>query len=179
MCFLLLSNFISAPVFAQLNSANSIQKAESVSAKTLSFPEKCLGVWEGTMFLYKYNNIHDSVQVTFTAARTENDSLFIWKTEYHSSTIEVVKDYKLKLDDSEKGRYILDEGDGIQLIEYNVGNKLYCMFKLDDTYFTSSTELIGENLVFEVTSGKEENETQGIQNFSFTNVQRVVLTRVR
>jgi hypothetical protein len=32
----------------------------------------------------------------------------------------MIKDYKLVIDDLDKGRYKLDEGDGVELIEYNV-----------------------------------------------------------
>ena len=141
------------------------------------FPERCLGVWEGTMHIYNYNKLRDSVKVRFTAAKTDIVGVYIWKTEYLSPKTPVVKDYKLIIDDINEGRYILDEGNGIKLIEYNVNNKLYSLFKVNDIYLTSSTELLDEQLIFEVTSGKAFNEKQGITNHSFTNVQRVVLQK--
>ena len=51
------------------------------------------------------------------------------------------------------------------------------MFKVDDIYLTSSTELINNKLVFEVTSGKIIDKNEEIKNYSFTNIQRVVLTK--
>lgn len=164
-------------IFLILSSTSISYSQESKSNET-TFPERALGVWEGTMKIYSYNNLRDSVKVRFTAARTDIDSVYTWKTEYLSPTRPLVKDYKLVVDDLSKGRYILDEGDGVHLIEYNVGNKLYSLFKVNDIYLSSSSELKDGKLIFEVTSGKEENEIKGIKNYSYTNVQRVVLYKV-
>lgn len=158
--------------------AQENESTKTKSAQNIIFPEKCLGIWEGTMYIYNYGHVRDSVAVRFTAAKTDSAGVYIWKTAYISLEKPIVKDYKLIVDDPEKGSYLLDEGDGIKLVEYNVNNKLYCAFKLDDIYLTSSTELIGDKLVFEVTSGKELNTTKGITNYSFANVQRVVLHKV-
>lgn len=149
----------------------------NTGTQDLLFPEKCLGIWEGTMYLYHHGVLNDSVPVRFTAARTETDETFIWKTEYLSETRPAIKDYKLVVDDEDAGRYILDEGDGIELIEYNVGNKLYCLFNVDDAYLCSFTELIGDKLIHEVTSGEEFNEVEGIKNVSFSHVQRCIMHR--
>lgn len=143
-----------------------------------TFPDKCLGVWEGTMKIYNNNTIRDSVKVRFTAAKTDIDGNYIWKTEYLSEKRPMVKDYKLVVDDSEKGIFKLDEGNGVELIQYNVENKLYSLFQVDGIWLTSTTTLQNDQLIFEVTSGKEVNETKGITNYAFTNVQRVVMDRV-
>ena len=52
---------------------------------------------------------------------------------------------------------------------------MYSLFKVNDIYLTSTTELINDTLVFEVTSGREVNEVKGVTNYSYSNVQRVVL----
>ena len=152
------------------------QNTESANHESI-FPEKCLGIWEGTMYIFNQGQLRDSVKIRFTAKKTDTGGAYIWKTEYLSPTKPIVKDYKLIVDDLNKGRYILDEGDGIQLVEYNIGNKLHCLFTFNDIYLTSSTELIGDQLIFEVTSGKELNNLKDIKNYSFTNVQRAVLER--
>lgn len=143
------------------------------------FPEKCLGVWEGMMYIYAHSQLKDSVKVRFTAAKTDTIGTYIWKKEYLSLTRPMVKDYKLIVDDLNKGRYLLDEGNGIELLEFNVGNKLYSAFQVGSNYLTSSTELVGDTIVFEVTSGQRTlNETEDIETFSFSFVQRVVFHRV-
>jgi len=178
-------------VFLFLYSSQCIsQEVESVTvdSKTLkkntelvekySFPEKSLGVWEGVMKMYTLGTLRNSVKVRFTAAKTGTIGSYIWKTEYLSAKKTMVKDYKLVVDDISKGHYVLDEGDGVKLRVYNVENKIYSLFKVDDIYLTSSTELVGDQLIFEVTSGKEIDEIQGIKNYAFTYVQRVVMHKV-
>ncbi|WP_370390456.1 alpha/beta hydrolase [uncultured Winogradskyella sp.] len=156
---------------------NQLKNVKPVSDPS-NFAEKCLGVWEGTMKIYGYNTLRDSVKVRFTAAKTDIEGTYIWKTEYLSDKSPMVKDYKLIVDDIEKGRYILDESDGVELIEYNVDNKLYSLFQSNGIWLTSTTELSNNKLIFEVTSGKEYNEIKEIKNYSFTNVQRIVLEKV-
>ncbi|GAA0721325.1 hypothetical protein GCM10009430_22470 [Aquimarina litoralis] len=145
---------------------------------TTIFPEKCLGVWKGVMNIYHKGRLKDSVNVRFTASKTTTPGTYVWKTEYLSSKKPMVKDYKLVIDDINEGRYLLDEGNDIQLTEYVVGNKMRSLFKVEDIYLTSTTELIGDQLIFEVTSGKEIEEVQNIKNYSFTNVQRMVLHKI-
>ncbi|UCE93666.1 MAG: hypothetical protein JSV73_12855 [Flavobacteriaceae bacterium] len=157
--------------------SNSQQGLTGLSESTI-FPEKCLGVWEGMMYIFNQGSLRDSVKVKFTAAKTDIKGNFVWKTEYLSPTRPMVKDYKLVVDDPERGFYFLDEGDGVKLRMYNLNNKLYSLFKVNDIYLTSSTELFDDRMVFEVTSGKEEGEIQGVKNYSFLNVQRVELRRI-
>lgn len=143
-----------------------------------NFPEKCLGTWEGIMKIYKNNTLRDSVKVRFTAARTNFQGVYTWKTEYFSATTPMIKDYKLVVDDLDKGLYKIDEGNGVELIAYNVDNKLYSMFKVNDIWLTASTQLRDDKLIFEVTSGKQTNEVKSITNYSFSNVQKVIMTRI-
>lgn len=159
--------------------------SEPISEKVLEenqhdliFPEKCIGVWEGTMLMYNQGVLRDSVKIRFTAARTEVEDTFIWKTEYLSKTTPIKKDYKLIVDNEINNRFILDEGEGIELIEYNVNNKLQSLFKVGESYLTSTTELVDDKLIFEVTSGKMVNEVKGIKNFAFDHVQRAEMYRI-
>lgn len=151
---------------------------KELSAEKINFPEKCLGVWEGTMYIHYNSVLRDSVSIKFTAAKTDTVGTYIWKTEYISPKTPMVKDYKLIVDNENIGTYLLDEGEDIQLVTYNVNNKLYCLFKVDDIYLTSSTELINNNLVFEVTSGKQINNNQEVTSYTYTNIQRAVLHKI-
>ncbi|TCI95013.1 hypothetical protein [Tenacibaculum sp. M341] len=152
---------------------NSEPKDEAI------FPEKCLGVWEGIMQIYGNNKLLDNVNVKFTVAKTDITGKYVWKTEYLSPKRTIVKDYKLIINDLETGRYVLDEENGIKLMTYNVGDKLYSSFKVKDTHLTASTEFLGDKLIFEVTSGKEISKENDIAGFSVTNVQRVVLRKTK
>ena len=130
------------------------------------------------MYLYGKGQLNDSVAVLMTIAPTDTASVWIWRTEYLSEKYPMVKDYKLRLEDQEKGRYALDEGDGIVLYDYLFGNKLYSVFQTQDILLTSSYEWQEDRLIFEVTSGRELPDTSnGIRNYSVMNLQRVVFRK--
>jgi hypothetical protein len=150
----------------------------STFAQTL-FPEKCLGVWHGMMHIYNQGILRDSVKVKFTVAKTAEANAWTWKMEYLSEKMPMVKDYVLKLKDKEKGIYSTDEGGGLELMDYQFGNKLYSVFEVNGVLLTASYEWIDKsNLVFEVTSGKKgESPVKDITNFSVANVQRVVMRK--
>lgn len=144
------------------------------------FPERCLGVWEGMMYMHKGGTIDDSVAVTFTVAALDDPKAWTWKMAYKSAQIDAVKDYVLRLEDPEKGIYLTDEGDGIILYDYLFGDKLYSVFSVKDQVLTASYELRGDVLVFEVTAGKQMGEAKGeyeIATFSVDVLQRVELRR--
>lgn len=150
----------------------------SLMAQT-SFMEGCLGNWKGTMYIYGRGVLKDSVSVTLTVAKTTAADAWTWKTEYLSPKVPMVKDYVLRLKDAAKGHYITDEGGGVELMDYLFNNKLYCVFETAGIMLTSTYELWGKELIFEVTSGrKQTGDTPLVTNFSVDNLQRVVFRKV-
>lgn len=144
------------------------------------FPDKCIGTWKGTMLIYGRGTLRDSVKVTLTVAKSDKPNEWIWRTEYHSEKMPMTKDYLLRLKDAEKKIYVTDEKDGIELMDYLHGNKLYSMFETQGIYLTSSYELRKDELIFEVTSGKKiEGGSGEVINYSVDNLQRVVLRKIK
>ncbi|SFU72493.1 hypothetical protein SAMN05216480_11665 [Pustulibacterium marinum] len=159
--------------------ANEVLGQESAAKKENQiFPERCLGTWKGTMMIYFRGELKDSVTVEFTAAKISKPNEYIWKTDYISAIKPITKDYKLLIDPENKHEFIIDEGDGVQLKTYVFANKMYSLFEVDGIYLTSTTEIVRDSLIFEVTSGKKHTSTEGVQNFSFDVLQRVVLQRM-
>lgn len=145
-----------------------------------SFIEGCLGNWKGTMYIYGRGALKDSVSVTLTVAKTADADAdaWTWKTEYLSPKMPMVKDYVLRLKDAAKGHYITDEGGGVELMDYLFNHKLYCVFETAGVMLTSTYELRGNELIFEVTSGrKQTGDNQPLTNFSVDNLQRVVFRK--
>ncbi len=141
------------------------------------FGDRCLGTWEGMMQLYSKGLIKDSVGVRLTVEKLSATS-WTWKTEYLSATMPMVKDYVLRIPDPAQNKYITDEGGGLELTDYLFGNKLYSVFETQDVFLTSTYELIGDALIFEVTSGKKELVTHPeVTTYSTSNLQRVVFKR--
>jgi len=149
----------------------------SLNAQT-SFPEKCLGIWTGTMHIYNRGLLVDSVTIKLNVTRTNAPDTFVWKTEYLSEKFPMVKDYKLVISDAGKGVFITDEGDGIILMDYLFENKLYSVFETQGILLTSTYEWLGNQIIFEVTSGKELQTTYGVKSYSVLNLQKAILRKM-
>lgn len=150
----------------------------SISVYSQSFPEKCSGIWSGKMYIFNQGKVADSVDIRLTIEKSDKNN-YIWKTEYLSPKYPLVKDYLMKLPQDGSNKFMLDEGDGIVLVGYLFGNKMYFVFETSGILLTSSYELINDQLVFEVSSGSkiEESETKEVMNYTVKNIQRVVLQK--
>lgn len=142
------------------------------------FASVCEGKWAGVMYLYAKGQIKDSVPVELLVQKTSISGTWIWKTNYLSSTYPMVKNYKLVLMDSASQVYTTDEGDGVVLWNYLFNNKLYSVFEVQGVTLTSSYEVNGDQLIFEVTSGKKLEGKGEVTNYSVLNLQRVVFKKV-
>jgi len=91
----------------------------------------------------------------------------------------MVKDYKLVISDAGKGVFKTDEGDGTFLIDYLFENKLYSVFETQGILLTSTYEWLGNQIIFEVTSGKELQTTNGVKSYSVLNLQKAVLRKMK
>lgn len=152
----------------------------SCSLGQTSFPDRCIGTWTGTMYIYRQGTVQDSVTVVLTVSRHADIGAWTWKTDYLSKTHPMTKDYVLRVKDEKKGVYITDEGGGIELTDHLFGNKLYSAFETHDVMLTSSYELINDQLIFEVCSGKKPPITTPapeVINYPVSNLQRVVFRR--
>lgn len=143
-----------------------------------SFPEKCLGIWTGTMHIYNRGSLVDSVFIKLNVTRTNAPDTFVWKTEYLSEKFPLIKDYKLVISDAGKGVFMTDEGDGIILMDYLFENKLYSVFETQGILLTFTYEWLGNQIIFEVTSGKELETTYGVKSYSVLNLQKAVLRKI-
>jgi len=143
------------------------------------FPDKCAGKWEGQMVLFSKGEIVDSVNVKMDIERNADSLSWKWKTVYNSLKFNVTKDYKLILEDTESNKYTMDENNGILLYSYVFDNKMYGSFFVNDLLLNSVYSLEGDKLIFEISSGKSIGESgEGIVNYSVSNLQRSILSRV-
>jgi hypothetical protein len=147
------------------------------AASAQSFPDQLTGTWTGVMRMYKDGKVRDSVNIRFTVKPGASPNTWSWKTDYLSEKMPMTKDYTLRLLHEASQTYELDEGGGVVLNDYLVGNKLYCVFETHDVMLTSTYELRDGALIFEVTSGKKLGERTEVVNYSVQHVQRAILRR--
>ena len=135
------------------------------------------GEWHGKMQVYKNGQTTDSLEVLLTI-KPINDSTLTWRTEYKSVKQPMTKDYTMKSVDVSKGVYATDEGEGVLLETYLIDHTLYNVFEVEGIMLTAIYRLIGNEIVFEVTSGKKGRVVAGgVTNFSVNYLQKVHFKR--
>jgi hypothetical protein len=135
------------------------------------------GEWHGKMQMYKNGQQIDTVEVLLTI-NPINDSTLTWRTEYKSVKQPMTKDYTMKSVDVTKGFYATDEGGGVLLETYLIDNSLYNVFEVEGIMLTATYRLLGDEIVFEVTSGKKGKIVAGgVTNFYVSNLQKVHFKR--
>jgi len=140
-------------------------------------PDHMVGRWEGYLQLWSKGEKKDSVKVNLTIAALGKDS-WQWKMDYLSDKNPMTKDYVLRLRDREKQLFITDEGGGVELEDYVFGNKMFSLFETGEFWLTSTQELKGDQLIFEVTAGKKSAVLEkGVTNYSVTSMQRAIMKR--
>lgn len=150
----------------------------SFSATGQSFPEKCRGIWEGTMQVYQDTKLIDTPKVVFKVAPIIADSSYYWRTSYYSQKYgEIHKDYKLIVKDKKLQTYLIDEGNDLYLDAQVIGNKMYSTFEVGQNSLHSTYILNEEQLYFEVVTAMKDGDSTAIKSYPVINVQYVTLSR--
>lgn len=137
------------------------------------------GKWEGLMHIYKLGKLTDTVSVELTIQNLYKDSVWQWKTVYKSVKLPVVKDYVLRVKDASRGIYIVDEGDGIELLEYYADSSMYCQFETSGFLLSSVYTWKNNEIYYELTSASKIKKAKNdIFNFTIPNLQKVVFRKV-
>jgi len=153
-----------------------------------NFPEDWLGTWAGTLVISKPGG--DTMQVPMQLYYAENDTLnegWDWHIIYGADVEAGRRAYTLHIRDAEKGHYAIDEHNSIILDAHLLGGTLYSRFAVADNLLTTMTRKQGNQMIFEIISGKQApTNTTGniddipeVQSFNINVQQRAVLSRVQ
>lgn len=142
-----------------------------------SFPEKCIGDWEGTLYIYKQGKLRDSIPVRLEVSPTGDPGTFQWKTTYQSEDHPMIKDYRMMIDSTGPNSYIMQEEENIALHMYSFDNKLYSLFETESTMLSSSYELQKDTLYFEVNSASIQATGPMVTSFNIDYLQKVRFVR--
>jgi hypothetical protein len=135
------------------------------------------GEWKGVMEMYNAGKKVDTVDVILTI-NPINDSTLMWRTAYKSTKQPMTKDYTMRSIDVKKGIYATDEGGGVLLDTYLIDHTLFNVFEVEGIMLTATYRLLGDEMIFEVTSGKKSNSVAGgVTNYSVNHLQQVRFKR--
>ncbi len=129
------------------------------------------------MVIHQNGVARDTIPCEMTIESVTKDSIWTWKTVYKGDQV-ITKDYRMILPDPGANYYILDEGDGLELRSYAIGNTMFSNFSVQGSLLTSRYSLEEDQLIFEITSGQvRDTTTNDIINYSVPILQRSVLKR--
>lgn len=152
------------------------------SVAQVYLPQRCSGKWAGMLYIYQSDKLVDSMQTVHIVEAVEEKNKWTWRTEYSSGSKEIIKDYVLILRDSLEKEYLMDEKNGIGLLAFEFGNRLYSNFIVQEQILTASYEFYPEEekLTFNITSASAAGDAgKGVKNYKVNIVQRAVLRKVK
>jgi hypothetical protein len=143
-----------------------------------------LGIWKGELKIHSYSDtdIRHTLPMELHISKTDSQRVWNWRIIYRDSTKDDRK-YLLRIDDYNKGKYIIDETDGI-LLEANLfGNKLISRFEVMNSLLEITYTLDGDKILFEVSSSnlKPTSVTQSqaeqveVKSYEITSYQTAIL----
>ena len=145
------------------------------------------GKYTGYIQLCDFGNTCDSIAFSLLIQATPDPIRFNTKTVYFPKKNDpITKDYDLVLDTSfaDFSHYLLDEKDGIILIETLQGNTLYSTYTVEGNLYTVRTSYFSDYIDYELvvydqkakqistSNPDEENTVYTVETFPFITVQK-------
>lgn len=159
----------------------------TTSAQT--FPQSWRGTWRGTLQIHSAKGVVQTVPMAVEIAPTADSLRYTFALIYGEDTAKGRRPYELVVVDRAKGHYVFDEKNTIRLDAYLLSGRLLSEFTVQGTRLVSSYERRGDELIFEIISGKDTpvNTTGGqkvggedvpsVQSFPIGTWHRAVLRR--
>jgi hypothetical protein len=171
-------------------SALAAQRAGPVPDST--FPAAWVGRWAGEVVTVSPpGSVRNRVPVVRDIAPEPQGGGWTWRTVFNGDTVNGVRPYRLVVRDAARGRYAVDEGNGLELEATWVAGTLISVFQVGGRVLESREEVRGDTLVQDlvwwsaVPSGRMRgagaNAEQGMEVLAYQveGRQRMVMRRVR
>ncbi|MCB0661496.1 MAG: hypothetical protein KDC24_02055 [Saprospiraceae bacterium] len=154
-----------------------------------SFPKSWQGEWKGTLEIFGPQGKVNEVAMELHILPTDSAD-FTWIIYYGEDKVIGKRDYLIRLVDEKSARFEVDEQNSIFLDAYLLGGKLVELFEVQSNILVATTEKVGEELIFEIISGRLNDprttggEVQGeetipeVKSFPVNVRQKAVLKRI-
>ena len=156
---------------------------------TTAFPESWEGIWAGELEIYTAKGLAQSVPMELHILPTDSTHRYTWAIIYGADKVAGKRAYELVVLDATKGLYAIDEKNSIQLEGYFIKDKFFSRFEVMGNLLLTTEQLIGEELIFEIISGKldpisvtgdtvfEGDTIPSVKAFPIKVMQRATLSR--
>ncbi|MBC7892368.1 MAG: hypothetical protein H7Y12_09160 [Sphingobacteriaceae bacterium] len=120
-----------------------------------SFPQSWQGTWHGTLQIHNVKGVAQTVPMAVEITPTADSLRWRFALIYGEDTAKGRRAYDLLIVDRAKGHYVTDENNGIKLDNYLLDGRLLSQFTVQGSRLISSFERRGNELIFEIISGKD------------------------
>ena len=153
----------------------------SAQDQKLTFPQDYFGIYKGDLEITNSRGTQ-TIQMEFHLQPTDSVGNYNYVLVYIADGKRQERHYNLIETDKEKGRYIVDENNGIILDATVVGNTLYSLFEVQGNILTTIETFFEDRMEFLITfSARKLKRTTGTENsgdvhaYPVTTVQKGVL----
>lgn len=154
--------------------------------KSAQFPDDFFGKYAGTLAISSENS-NQNIPMEFHLMPTDSVGTYTYTLIYGEGTTKQVRDYTLRVENEEKGTYVVDENNGIILDDKVIGNRMYALFEVNGTILTTFITFESEHMVFEIVASPKERKRLSyttderkteVISYPITTVQRAVLKKL-
>ena len=124
------------------------------------FPTTWLGEWTGELVIFGPEGERQRVPMSLLIENIDTSANWTWQLSYGSGDKLDQRPYELVLVDLAKGHYVIDEKNSIVLDVYHIAGKIFSRFEVMGNLLLITYEKKGEELLFEVISGRETDKKQ-------------------
>lgn len=151
---------------------------------TLQFPQDFFGKYTGTLKIHTQRGDQD-VPMEFHLLPTDSTATYQYTLIYGTGEQRQERAYVLLEEDLEKGRFAVDELNGIVLDNKFHNNRLYALFEVQGNLLTTFITFEPDHAIFEIVFANKSSarETYAVQDsiqvlsYPITTVQRALLQK--
>lgn len=127
----------------------------------LIFPEDYLGVYKGKLVIASIKGGQE-IDMEFHLLKSDEDKKYQYILVYIFDGKRQERKYTLIEKDKEKGKYVVDENNGIVLDAQAFGSSLYFMFEVNGTLLTTTERFYENAMDFEITATNKSKAVKTI-----------------
>ena len=120
------------------------------------FPQSWVGNYRGELEIYTVDSVAMRLPMQLAIQPTKRDSVYTWAIIYDIKNNRDVRSYELKIVDSAKGHYMIDEKNGILIDSYYRNGILTGFFDVNQTFIIATYQKQGDSIVFEIISASDK-----------------------
>ncbi len=156
-----------------------------------AFPQGWSGVWKGELEIFIEVGRVQTLPMELHILPRQTGLGWTWTIFYGEDRENGKRDYLLQVVDAAKGKFLIDEQNGIRMEGYLLGGKFVQHFEVGGQWLLATTQWVGEDhLLWELFAGDQKpvsvtgggthqgEEIQEVKTFPVNVMQRALLKRV-